>query len=400
MIDVFSLFHVETKEDIYTFCLLEMLKNGDLTFKQCVGAQFGFDDGEYQVIRRAFQTGNKSENNNDKSVRTQIIPDMVLCNGKHIAIVESKMFSSEGYKQTDDYEENALAIKKQLHEDKLCDNDATVSFYFLTLSGVTSESKSFQPIKWSSFYSSVLSKTEFKDECLEVIRKTILNQVKKYNEFERAISIQAYKDLFNKASYWITPMTLLASGTYDSIWKALSDDEQFSVLNREISGHGHSEFTTDLNKPSWRKRGIGRHDSIHLFIRIEWNEGGPIVWLCWEYNDQEDNYLATKEIDIDFRGCAIESLIKYKNIWNAVGKKDFPQMYSTSRKASSIKALKCQVDKNLTIDETVKQVAEIVIYYSREIQRILNAFHVIDKYLSFDEKSYMNSCQLQTGELF
>lgn len=384
MIDVFSLFHVETKEDVYTFCLVEMLKNGDSAFKQRVGAQFGFSDGDYQVFRGAIQV------ENDNSTRAQIIPDMILYGKKHLAVVESKMFSSEGYRQTDDYEKNALVIKEQFCEKKRCDDDATVSFYFLTLSGVTSESKSFQPIKWSSFYSSVLSETEFKDECLEVIRKTILNQVKKYYEFEKALSTQAYKDLFNKESYWITPMTLFASGTYDSIWKALSDDEHFSVLNREIKGHGHSEFTTNLNKPSWRKRGVGRHDSIHLFIRIEWSEEGPIVWLCWEYNDQSEKYLATKKIDIDFRKCAIESLIKYKNIWNAVGKKDFSQMCSTNRRASSIKALKCQVDKNLTIDETIKQVEEIVKYYSHEIQQILNAFHVMDKYLSFDEKIYMS----------
>ncbi len=385
MIDVFSLFRVETKEDIYTYCLVEMLNNGDSAFKQRVGEQFGFSDGDFQVFREAFQV------DNDKSTRTQIIPDMILCSKKHLAIIESKMFSSEGYRQTDDYEKNALTIKEQFCEKKRCDDDATVSFYFLTLSGVTSESKRFRTIKWSSFYSCVLGETEFEDECLEVIRKTILNQVKKYDDFGRAISTQAYKDLFNKESYWITPMTLLASGTYDPFWKK-SDDGKIEVLNREISGHGHAEFTTDLYKPFWRKKGAGSHDTIHLFIRIEWNEQGPVVWLCWEYNDKDCNYLATKDIDKDFRERAIESLKKYKNIWdtrNEVLKKDFPDMYSTSRKASSIKALKCQVDGGLTIGDTIKQVEKIVLYYSSEIQRILNAFHIMDKYQSFDEKIYL-----------
>ena len=42
MIDIFKLFHVETKEDIYTFCLQSMLENGGDVFRERIGKQFVF----------------------------------------------------------------------------------------------------------------------------------------------------------------------------------------------------------------------------------------------------------------------------------------------------------------------------------------------------------------------
>lgn len=96
MVDLFKLFRVETKEDIYTYCLLEMIKGGTNEFRRRVGLQFGFCDNPFEVVRRSFT-------NIESSIRKQITPDFILYNENQVSIVESKMFSSEGDDQTSDY---------------------------------------------------------------------------------------------------------------------------------------------------------------------------------------------------------------------------------------------------------------------------------------------------------
>lgn len=383
MIDIFKLFRVETKEDIYTYCLITMLENGSPDFKKRVGEQFGFE-GDYQIIRKSFDIPDDSD---VKKKTKKITPDFVLYNSNHVSIVESKMFSSEGWSQTEDYTKGAESIKKELSEES-----ASVAFYFLTLSGIVAESKYFVPVKWANFYEAVLKDASFEDETLEFIRKTILVQTEKYKKFESAMQTQPYRDLFNKDTYWITPLTLFSSGTYNNIWQMISGEEKFCIRNGVINGTGHSEFTTDLDKQSWWKYGTGKNDNIHLFIRIDWRKD-PVVWLCWEYICRDTgDYVPTKEITPpDFRIQAIESLRKYKDNWNndlcshlAIG--------TTDRRESSIKALKSDISGNKDISGVIEEIKSVVQYYMEEIERILNVLFVTNGYLKFNEEQY-NNCK-------
>lgn len=380
MIDIFKLFRVETKEDIYTYCLITMLENGNPDFKKRVGEQFGFE-GDYQIIRKSFDIPDDSD---VKKKTKTITPDFVLYNSNHVSIVESKMFSSEGWSQTEDYTKGAETIKNELSEES-----ASISFYFLTLSGIVAESKFFVPIKWTDFYEAILKDTFFKDETLEVIRKTILTQVEKYRKFESALLSEPYRKLFDVETYWITPLTLLSSGTYNSIWQTVSGEEPFYVGNSVISGHGHSEFTTNLNKRSWKKLGTGECDNIHLFIRIEWCEE-PVVWLCWEYCPRYgEGYIATSKIEpLDYRKRAIEFLRSYKDNWESHKLYSRFDIQTTDKKASSIKALKCVISGDKTISSVVEDIKNVVLYYSEEINSIINAFSVTDDYLTFDVQEY------------
>ena len=380
MIDVFKLFRVEKREDIYTYCLKEMLENGTSDFKKQVGFQFGITE-DYQVARESFEFSCDDDTKHKK----KIIPDLVLYNSNHVSIVESKMFSSEGWSQTEDYTKGAESIKLKLHKES-----ASVSFYFLTLSGIVAESKTFTPIKWTDFYEAILKDTFFKDETLEIIRKTILTQVEKYRKFESALLSEPYRGLFDKDTYWITPLTLLSSGAYNNIWQTISGEEPFYVSNIVISGHGHSEFVTDLEKLSWKKLGVGECDNIHLFIRIEWCEEQPIVWLCWEYCPRYGGgYIATSKIEPpDFKTRAIEFLRNYKDNWEPHELYTHFDIQKTDKKASSIKALKCVIKGDKDISGVIEDIKTVVLYYSQEINSIINAFFVTDECLTFDVQEY------------
>lgn len=379
MVDLFKLFRVETKEDIYTYCLLEMIKGGTNEFRRRVGLQFGFCDNPFEVVRRSFT-------NIESSIRKQITPDFILYNKNQVSIVESKMFSSEGDDQTSDYEKNKEMIKRELGVE-----NANVKLFFLTLSGISSRSEFFKPIKWTDFYESILHDVRFQDECLEVIRKTILNQVDNYRRFEADIKVQKYSDLFQDDTYWITPLTLFASGTYDNVWQAVAGKEKFNVWNFDVTGHGHSEFSTDLYKDSWRKQGIGSQDNVHLFIRIEWYSGGPIVWLGWEYYERSSKeYIPISKIeDPIFKRKAIDYLLKFKMIWENENKNHPLNTKVTKKTQNSIKALKCELSGDYNVDETISQIKDVVSYYSKIINRVLSAFTIKDGYLFFSEEKYM-----------
>ena len=134
MIDIFKLFRVEYREDIYTYCLKSMLDSGTNEFRRRVGAQFGFDDA-FRFTREAYALSP----NDGGANRKNITPDLILYNERRIAIIESKMFSTEGYLQTKAYERGVNDIKRKLD---ICEAD--VSFYYLTLAGTKAESESFR----------------------------------------------------------------------------------------------------------------------------------------------------------------------------------------------------------------------------------------------------------------
>lgn len=375
MIDIFKLFHVEDKEDIYTYCLKAMLEYGGSDFKKRVGEQFGFEE-DFLVSRKAFSLSGKGNK------RQRIIPDLVLYNSNHISIIESKMFSVEGYLQTVDYVKGAKEIKGELGQES-----ASVAFFFLTLSGINAESQNFKPVKWTDFYEAILKEIVFDDEALEIIRKTILSQVDKYRKFEKALVSRPYSELFNKDNYWVTPLTLFSSGVYDNIWQTISGEEEFLVWNGEINGRGHSEFTTNLNKNSWFKSNEKYEIDINLFIRIEWRVN-PIIWLCWEYRNDKD-YIPTNRIEPpELKKQAIESLIMYKEIWKSTESCTQFGIHTTDKKASSIKALKCEISGDQEISKVIEEIKRIVIYYSIEIRRVINAFDVKECNLKFIKDKY------------
>ena len=384
MIDIFELLGIQYREDKYTACLIKMIEYGDVSFRNKVGFQFGFDNKDYCCKRRSF-------NHIESSTRKKITPDFILYNSDRVAIIESKMYANEGFQQTLDYGKNIDEIRTQLEVP-----NAKVALYFMTLSGAQSENKEFACIKWGEFYEAILINTKFDDMCLEVIRLTILEQARKYRNFEIDLFDRPYHELFNPSQYWISPFSLLSSGQYDDAWQEVAGKEKFRVYNFEVTGNGHSEFITDLYKDKWRKQGIGQYDNIHLFIRIEWAEANPIVWLGWEFYDRESEKYAyvQKKTNVPqiLHQSFVKSLIDYKNIWRDSSK--LSHFKTTKRTQDSIKALKCEIqgDKK-AISEIINAIKEVIAFYSDEIECIIASFSIDGDCLGFNKETYKQLSQ-------
>ena len=112
--------------------------------------------------------------------------------------------------------------------------------------------------------------------------------------------------------------------------------------------------------------------------------------MCWEYYNQKTRkYIPTNKIkSLDIKRQAIESLLKFKEIWKRNESYSHLKIHTTSKKASSIKALKCDISGNQDISEVVKDIKNVMLYYSEEIKSIIDSFIVEDNKLTFNEEKY------------
>ena len=396
MTDIFKLFHVETKEDVYTFCLQAMINSGDRDFKKKVG-EFFHIRGNYETYR-----GSIKIEMDFNSIRKKIIPDLILYNQKTVAVIESKMFSSEGYNQTSDYQAAEDRIKEELGV-----LEAQVSFFYFTLSGSSAESSVFEPIKWSYFYEKVLDSTIFEDMALEVVRQVILDQTKKYVWLENALDQKRYSELFSEEDYWIGPETLLVTGRYDDCWKTRTGDK-LKVYNEKISGKGHYEFVTEIGYSQWDIGPLQNGLGIRLFVRIVWKKDSPKVELRWECfcqtSEQDKPYISMSKVEKNspvFSKVAAKNQQDYKDSFKKSGAvKTVSQsiVSPTAYKDNSLTALKCEVKTNETLNDIIKECQEILWYYLDEIEKIYKALKIekdsiifdIEKYETANKDAYIN----------
>ena len=276
--DIFDLFHLSSKEDIYTFCLKEFLERSR-EFRAHTAAEWGFSDSneDYYVFRDAIYT-------DQSDVRNKIIPDLILYNNSHVAVIESKMYSSEGYSQTIDYEKATEDILNVLSK-KAHIFSPTIDFYYFTLLGVKSSSDKFKVKKWADYYTSVLSNFSFADPALELIRNTILQRAISYKNFENNYKNKQYGELTgkltNNPNSWISPCSLFSAGLLDAEWKM--DSSKISTYSGVVHGTGHSTFRTDIHNKENDLYENSKDNNIRLFSRIEWNSDSVDIFVNWEY---------------------------------------------------------------------------------------------------------------------
>ncbi len=370
--DIFQIFHLETREDKYTFALCEFLKNAE--FRNRTKNFFGFDSADFHCIRESFGLDVPTEH------RKKVTPDIILYDDVRISVIESKMFSSEGHRQTEDYKTAEEIILNAINEKQFSSKKRTVGYYFFTLTGMTANNSCFKAVYWSEFYAATLNNMDFQDETLNCLAAAILYQANEYNKLVSVDNLKelSYDKLFSDTTYWIRPYSLFVSGVNNDLWGLTATD--YSIYNGNINGQGHSEFATNFKKASWYKIGEQPKDNAHLFIRCEWAESGLFLYLNWENFDPGtqingegivNNYVATKDLPEDVKNQTIQNKHDYMDLWRKPP--HLKNIAVTSKKDSVLRILKCSIDcKDKTIEEVLKEASQVIRYYENEIQRILN----------------------------
>ncbi|MBE5847737.1 MAG: hypothetical protein E7300_08670 [Lachnospiraceae bacterium] len=299
MYDLLDLLHIDTKEDIYTFCLEEFLKKSEC-FREKSKTWWGFTSSDFSICRKAIELDECTDGN-----RSKIVPDLILYNDEQISVIESKMFSSEGYNQTVDYEKSKMNIIEFLRREhcKKCEA-ASVSFYFFTLAGVPAKSSYFETRRWAEYYAATLDGVQFEDLGLEALGRAIYQRAKSYLDFIKNYSRKPYEDVVNNHNTWIAPYSLFSRGLLDSNWKL--DPEIYGLYNGKVTGNGHSTFRTDIYKKNKQcLKGQRAEDNIWIFTRIEWKEKSVDIVINMEYwlvkKGIWENYIPNKMLPAEIR---------------------------------------------------------------------------------------------------
>lgn len=372
--DIFQVFGIQTREDKYTFVLCEFLKNDE--FRNRAKEFFGFSRANFNCTRESLTLKVPT------AYRQKITPDIILYDDNRIAVIESKMFSSEGYKQTEDYKKAEELIINYINQKCPSAENRIVEYYYFTLTGVTAANSCFKPLYWSEFYKSTLKDMNFQDETLNCVASAIYSQAIQYDRlvsvenFEKLKELK-YCDLFSNDTYWIRPYSLFASGVNNDLWGLSSD---YSIYNGNINGKGHAEFTTNLKKSSWWKVGKQHGDNIHLFIRCEWAVSGLSIYLNWEnFNSEEQvneegivvNYIPTEKLTSSVKEQVIKNKHSYMDKWRTI-RPHINGVSVTSKKESVLRILKCTINcENKSIGEVLGEAKKVIEYYEGEINHIL-----------------------------
>ncbi len=385
--DIFQIFHLETREDKYTFALCEFLKNDE--FRNRAKSFFGFDKENFDCIRESFVLDVPTK------YRKKVTPDIILYDDSRIAVIESKMFSSEGYMQTEDYKSAEESILNAVNKKQFSSKKRTVGYYYFTLTGMLAKNSCFKAIYWSDFYTATLKNMNFQDQTLNCIADAILFQANEYNTLVSVDNLKnlLYRSLYSDKTYWIRPYSLFVSGVNNDLWGITDTD--YSIYNGNINGQGHSEFTTNFKKSSWYKIGERPNDTVHLFIRCEWAKSGLYIYLNWENFNPEtqineegtvSGYVATKDLSEDVKKQTIKNKHCYMKQWQK--QSHINTVTTTNRTDAVLRMLKCCIDcENKTIGEVLKEANQVIRYYEGEIQHILDSVTIENGLLVYSSGS-------------
>ena len=384
MYDIFKTLHVDTKEDAYTFCLVEML-NESPEYRKKVSHEWGFDeDTDYSVMRTAIQI-------NSSSNRTKIVPDIILYNDKHIAVIESKMYSSEGYMQAGDYKNADTEIKKYIKKEKKTDvSNASIAYYYFTLAGV--DAVGFKTVKWADYYTRTLREFNFENENLEILKKIILKRAEDYIEIVKNYKNEKYKSIAKNDNSWISPFSLFSKDLLDKTWDKLLDGCRFR--NGMVQGKGHSEYRVDIYKDDWiRKNKSSNYDNIWAFIRIEWHEETIEMFLNWEYwniekaETEEEKWIdyipniKMHKLDEKLAGIVWDNRKKwiYEIESSLVDGFGIPP-----RKESMLHMLKTSIDaKDKCFEEIIPEMKEKINIFKKYAKDLVNSLEIQDGYYRY-----------------
>lgn len=376
--DIFQVFGIEKKEDKYTFALCEFFR--DPNFRTRAAGFFGFHDGTYQCSRETILLDTKTEK------RTKITPDIILHDSRGVAVIESKMFSGEGWMQTMDYESAQKCILQHFYCD---DRPRDVRYYYFTLSASRAANQNFETLSWADFYVVTLSDMDFKDTVRNCLRDAILTQACAYQKAAEKISVLPYSQLFSESTYWVSPFSLFVSNSRVDLW---SLDEDYAIVSHVVTGNGHSEFTTDLKKTTWVKQGKELLDNAHLFIRWEWKPHSIGIYLNWEnfnpkyhcHNGIVYDYVATKQLGEGLRKQTVQNKHRYLDAWDKWYKDCAPEGIDHPSKTEAIlRMLKYELDcTGLTVREVLEQAKPVIDYYESQISLLVAHLGQEDEWLT------------------
>jgi len=270
--DVFDILGISTKEDSYTNLIKYLFDNWKY-FKNKFIEKFADNtkDEFWLETRNTYNLINNNINIEIENSRKKIVPDMILHSKEEIIIIENKIFSGEGYKQTDAYSEEKYLEKIK---EKFNIKKAKFKFYFMTLDGIKASSNNFKSLKWSELIRYCCDDTSEinSDKRLIILVDDLVKRCEHYENLPKPQTTESIYTYLNKRSKFITNEKLFKIYMTEVLKDILENydfDFDFGVSDNR---NGHV-LLVYLFKKDWKGKEIQdvhKGDSCR-FIHIEFN---------------------------------------------------------------------------------------------------------------------------------
>lgn len=180
--DIFDMLGINGREDSYTN-LLKVLFDNVLEYRSFL-LNMLFPKEALDPDAFYFETRNKYSRKDSNEKNHNEIPDIIIVDksGNHFALIEVKIFSGEGDRQTERYynlfsnDIPDITIHDCNKENIPIRKNAVRKFYFLTIYESKAQCEEFINIKWSSIIEP-LKQIQIKNEYLNLLAKSLINKV-------------------------------------------------------------------------------------------------------------------------------------------------------------------------------------------------------------------------------
>lgn len=210
--DIFDILGISTREDSFTNLIADAFNHVQhKEFRDAVCNFLSHDEfcinneEDCNIRTRCVFNIEKGQTTGDRS---KILPDMLLISKSQnkVVIIESKIFSEEGYKQTAAYSSEIFLIELDAMLNREYNMQGTIEkeFYYLTLMGDSPCSERFKTLKWTDL---IIETTEGKqfDSPFDLLMKDLLERAVELKKFlQTPVSgAKTFNDYYRLQGRWI-----------------------------------------------------------------------------------------------------------------------------------------------------------------------------------------------------
>ncbi len=283
--DVFDVLGISGREDSYTDLLKFAFDNNE-HFKKNFSKYFSgnaikqYDD--YKLwVRKQLPAIKLSE-------RKKEVPDMVLFSkiNNDFVIIENKIFSGEGYKQTLRYSDEGFLI---IVRGVLGLNEKAIAkFYYVTLDAIKPESRKFTPKRWGEVISNCCKDVEFVNTQLKFLMNDLNARSLSYDNIATPNGKEKLSEYTKKTDRWIDSYKLFTVFFDDFVEygiKKLKLNSSYSYANK----NGDKQYLILFWDDEWKSKGredIGFANVRNIHIELNWREKTNKLQLLIHYETE------------------------------------------------------------------------------------------------------------------
>lgn len=314
--DVFEILGINSREDSYTDLVKYAFDNSE-EFKSNFCKFFaGYESSDFVLSVRNEHTYIVL------SEKKKEVPDMILYskNSNEIILIENKIFSGEGYKQTFRYSKPDFTaiVKERL---KL-PNAVFNKFYFVTLDGKSASCDKFVPILWSNMIEACTENVVFADPRLSILMNDLQSKSRHYADFKSPDIDTRYTDYFNTCTKWVDKHRAFEC-FFTEITKKLQKDYSFNIEFSSANNANGEQLLIVFYNPVWIGAEINQEnvaalafeDETYRNIHIELNWTSTLKRLSLFVHYETNPYKTQKvlrEIEDTYGKDAVEQFREHR----------------------------------------------------------------------------------------